>query len=62
MPLYFAYGSNMDRAAMAQRCPKSTVVAERNEVPDTCVPPAASRNPASMNMAQRPSLMPADPS
>ncbi|PSC02991.1 gamma-glutamylcyclotransferase [Alsobacter soli] len=26
MPLYFAYGSNMDRAAMAQRCPKSTVV------------------------------------
>ncbi|MGO4573684.1 gamma-glutamylcyclotransferase family protein [Microvirga sp. 2TAF3] len=21
MPLYFAYGSNMDRAAMAQRCP-----------------------------------------
>jgi hypothetical protein len=24
MPLYFAYGSNMDRAAMRQRCPKST--------------------------------------
>jgi hypothetical protein len=23
MPLYFAYGSNMDRAAMAQRCPGS---------------------------------------
>ncbi|MFE1598081.1 gamma-glutamylcyclotransferase family protein [Methylobacterium sp. ID0610] len=25
MPLYFAYGSNMDRAAMARRCPASTV-------------------------------------
>lgn len=23
MPLYFAYGSNMDRAAMALRCPRS---------------------------------------
>ncbi len=23
MPLYFAYGSNMDRAAMAVRCPRS---------------------------------------
>lgn len=23
MPLYFAYGSNMDTAAMAQRCPRS---------------------------------------
>lgn len=23
MPLYFAYGSNMDAAAMAQRCPRS---------------------------------------
>ena len=23
MPLYFAYGSNMDRAAMAARCPAS---------------------------------------
>ena len=23
MPLYFAYGANMDRAAMAQRCPRS---------------------------------------
>jgi Gamma-glutamyl cyclotransferase, AIG2-like len=23
MPLYFAYGSNMDRAAMARRCPRS---------------------------------------
>ena len=23
MPLYFAYGSNMDRAAMARRCPNS---------------------------------------
>ncbi len=23
MPLYFAYGSNMDQAAMAQRCPAS---------------------------------------
>jgi hypothetical protein len=26
MPLYFAYGSNMDRAAMAQRCPASKPV------------------------------------
>lgn len=26
MPLYFAYGSNMDRAAMAQRCPRSNPV------------------------------------
>lgn len=26
MPLYFAYGSNMDRAAMAQRCPASKVI------------------------------------
>ncbi len=24
MPLYFAYGANLDRAAMAQRCPYST--------------------------------------
>jgi hypothetical protein len=24
MPLYFAYGANMDRAAMATRCPRST--------------------------------------
>ena len=24
MPLYFAYGSNMDRAAMAARCPRSS--------------------------------------
>ncbi len=24
MPLYFAYGANMDRAAMAARCPLST--------------------------------------
>ena len=24
MPLYFAYGSNMDTAAMAARCPRST--------------------------------------
>jgi len=24
MPLYFAYGANMDRAQMAQRCPRST--------------------------------------
>jgi gamma-glutamylcyclotransferase (GGCT)/AIG2-like uncharacterized protein YtfP len=24
MPLYFAYGSNMDRSAMAERCPAST--------------------------------------
>ena len=23
MPLYFAYGTNMDRGAMAQRCPRS---------------------------------------
>ncbi|WP_349370671.1 gamma-glutamylcyclotransferase family protein [Salinarimonas sp.] len=26
MPLYFAYGSNMDRAQMAARCPASTPV------------------------------------
>lgn len=26
MPLYFAYGSNMDAAAMALRCPGSTMV------------------------------------
>ena len=26
MPLYFAYGSNMDRAAMAERCPASKPV------------------------------------
>jgi hypothetical protein len=26
MPLYFAYGSNMDQAAMAQRCPTSKPV------------------------------------
>ncbi len=26
MPLYFAYGSNMDRAAMAGRCPASTAL------------------------------------
>jgi len=26
MPLYFAYGSNMDQAAMAQRCPASRAV------------------------------------
>ena len=26
MPLYFAYGSNMDAAAMAQRCPRSRIV------------------------------------
>ncbi|GGH25223.1 hypothetical protein GCM10007036_32200 [Alsobacter metallidurans] len=26
MPLYFAYGSNMDRVAMEQRCPRSTIV------------------------------------
>ncbi|WP_112663980.1 gamma-glutamylcyclotransferase family protein [Microvirga flavescens] len=26
MPLYFAYGSNMDVAAMAQRCPASKVI------------------------------------
>jgi len=24
MPLYFAYGANMDRAQIAQRCPRST--------------------------------------
>jgi gamma-glutamylcyclotransferase (GGCT)/AIG2-like uncharacterized protein YtfP len=24
MPLYFAYGANMDRAGMAERCPRST--------------------------------------
>ena len=26
MPLYFAYGSNMDVAAMAQRCPRSVAI------------------------------------
>ena len=26
MPLYFAYGSNMERAAMHKRCPRSTPV------------------------------------
>jgi gamma-glutamylcyclotransferase (GGCT)/AIG2-like uncharacterized protein YtfP len=26
MPLYFAYGANMDVAAMAKRCPKSVVI------------------------------------
>ena len=26
MPVYFAYGSNMDRDAMAQRCPRSKVI------------------------------------
>ncbi|GJD49833.1 hypothetical protein OPKNFCMD_2568 [Methylobacterium crusticola] len=26
MPLYFAYGSNMDRAAMARRCPSSALL------------------------------------
>jgi hypothetical protein len=26
MPLYFAYGSNMDQASMAERCPASKVV------------------------------------
>ena len=26
MPLYFAYGSNMDRAAMAVRCPRSAMI------------------------------------
>lgn len=26
MPLYFAYGSNMDAAAMAQRCPRSKLL------------------------------------
>jgi hypothetical protein len=26
MPLYFAYGSNMDEAAMAQRCPRSSAI------------------------------------
>jgi hypothetical protein len=26
MPLYFAYGSNMDRAAMLKRCPRATPV------------------------------------
>ena len=26
MPLYFAYGSNMDEAAMRARCPKSRAV------------------------------------
>ena len=26
MPLYFAYGSNMDERAMAQRCPRSSAI------------------------------------
>ena len=26
MPLYFAYGSNMDAAAMSKRCPRSTPI------------------------------------
>jgi len=26
MPLYFAYGSNMDRSAMARRCPRAAVI------------------------------------
>ena len=26
MPLYFAYGANMDRAAMAERCPRSQAI------------------------------------
>ena len=26
MPLYFAYGSNMDRAAMATRCPRAAAI------------------------------------
>ena len=26
MPLYFAYGANMDAAAMAQRCPVSRLI------------------------------------
>ncbi len=26
MPLYFAYGSNIDAAAMAQRCPRSAAI------------------------------------
>lgn len=26
MPLYFAYGSNIDAAAMAQRCPRSVAI------------------------------------
>jgi gamma-glutamylcyclotransferase (GGCT)/AIG2-like uncharacterized protein YtfP len=26
MPIYFAYGANMDRAAMAERCPRSTPI------------------------------------
>jgi gamma-glutamylcyclotransferase (GGCT)/AIG2-like uncharacterized protein YtfP len=26
MPLYFAYGSNMDREAMARRCPRSSAL------------------------------------
>lgn len=28
MPLYFAYGANMDAAAMALRCPASTLVGQ----------------------------------
>lgn len=28
MPLYFAYGANMDAAAMATRCPRSTLIGQ----------------------------------
>jgi gamma-glutamylcyclotransferase (GGCT)/AIG2-like uncharacterized protein YtfP len=28
MPLYFAYGANMDAAAMAVRCPRSTLIGQ----------------------------------
>lgn len=28
MPLYFAYGANMDAAAMAARCPRSTLIGQ----------------------------------
>ena len=29
MPLYFAYGANMDVEAMARRCPRSKPLASR---------------------------------
>ena len=28
MPLYFAYGANMDAGAMAARCPRSTLIGQ----------------------------------
>ena len=36
MPLYFAYGANMDRAAMAERCPRSTPLGLVRRLLDRC--------------------------